>query len=144
MQGKENRSVVIPAPEMTADTPVAEGSETQRALREAQKSAEDPKRGDTQAPVACVTGVPRGPVSVGELARVTPPRNGGRTPPETLHEINQQYLKSRYKFKEGALLKEYLRQRVPNLGETCTLLEVLTWLKEIIRTTSYLMRATHP
>ncbi len=70
---------------------------------------------------------------MGELARVTPPGNGGRTPPETLHEINQQYLESRYKFKEGAPLKEYLRQRVPNLGETCTLLEVLTWLKEIIR-----------
>jgi hypothetical protein len=132
-QGKENLSVVIPGPEKAADTPVTEGSETQRALREAQKSAEDPKREDTQAPVACVTGVPRGPVSVGELVRVTPPGNGGRTPTETLHEINQQYLKSRYKFKEGAPLKEYLRERVPNLGETCTLLEVLTWLKEIIR-----------
>ncbi len=58
---------------------------------------------------------------------------GGRTPPETLEEINQQYLKSRYKFKEGAPLKEYLQQRVPNFGETCTLSEVLTWLKEIIR-----------
>jgi hypothetical protein len=83
--------------------------------------------------VACVTGVPRGPVSVGELPRVTPSGNGGRTPQKTLHEINQQYLRSKYKFKEGAPLKEYLRQRVPNLGETCTLLEVLTWLKEIIR-----------
>jgi hypothetical protein len=70
---------------------------------------------------------------VGELARVAPSGNGGRTPQETLHEINQQYLRSKYKFKEGAPLKEYLRQRVPNLGETCTLLEVLTWLKEIIR-----------
>ncbi len=124
--------MVIPGPEKTAVTTVTEGSETQRALREAQKSAEDPKKEDTQAPVACITGVPRGPVSVGELARVTPSGNGGRTPPETLHEINQQYLRSRHKFKEGAPLKEYLRQRVPNLGETCTLLEVLTWLKEIL------------
>ncbi len=50
-----------------------------------------------------------------------------------LHEINQQYLRLKYTFKEGAPLKEYLRQRVPNLGDTCTLWEVLTWLKEIIR-----------
>ncbi len=132
-QGKENRSVVIPGPGKTTGIPVTEGSETQHALREAQKSAEDPKKEDAQAPVACVTGIPRGPFSLGELARVTPSGNGGRTPQETLHEISQQYLRWRYKFKEGAPLKEYLRQRVPNLGETCTLLEVLTWLKEIIR-----------
>jgi hypothetical protein len=113
-------------------TPVTESSETQRALRETQKNVEDPKKEDAQAPVACITGIPRGSVSVGELARVTPSGNGGRTPQDTLHEINQQYLRSKYKFKEGAPLKEYLRQRVPNLGETCTLLEVLTWLKEII------------
>jgi hypothetical protein len=62
---------------------------------------------------------------------VAPP--GGRTPPETLEEINQQYLQSKYKFKEGAPLKEYLQQRVPNFRGTCTLSEVLTWLKEIIR-----------
>jgi hypothetical protein len=70
---------------------------------------------------------------VGELARVTPSGGGGRTPQETLHEINQQYLKSKYRFKEGAPLKEYLWQRAPNFRETCTLMEVLTWLKEIIR-----------
>jgi hypothetical protein len=64
---------------------------------------------------------------------VTPSGSDGRTPQETLHEINQQYLKSKYKFKEGAPLKECLQQRVPNFRETCTLLEVLTWLKEIIR-----------
>jgi hypothetical protein len=52
---------------------------------------------------------------------------------ETLREINQQYLKSRYKFKEGAPLKEYLRQRAPDFREICTRMEVLTWLKEIIR-----------
>jgi hypothetical protein len=62
---------------------------------------------------------------------VAPP--GGRTPPETLEEINQQYRKSKYKFKEGAPLKGYLQQRIPNFRETCTLAEVLTWLKEIIR-----------
>jgi hypothetical protein len=48
-------------------------------------------------------------------------------------EINQQILNSKYKFKEGAPLKEYLRKRVPNFGEAYTLREVLTMLKEIIR-----------
>jgi hypothetical protein len=132
-QGKENWTVAIPGPGKTTAAPGTEGSKTQHALREAQKGAEDPKKEDAQAPVACLTGVPRGTISVGELAGVTPSGNGGRTPQETLHEINQQYLRSRYKFKEGAPLKEYLRQRVPNIGETCSLLEVLTWLKEIIR-----------
>jgi hypothetical protein len=80
-----------------------------------------------------VTGVPRGPTGAGELARVAPPGSGDRTPSETLQEINQQYLKSKYKFKEGAPLKEYLRQRAPAFREICTLWEVLTWLKEIIR-----------
>jgi hypothetical protein len=50
-----------------------------------------------------------------------------------LYEINQQYLRSKYKFKEGAPLKEYLQQKMPNHGDTYTLWEVLTWLKEIIR-----------
>jgi hypothetical protein len=47
--------------------------------------------------------------------------------------VNQQYLGSKYKFKEGAPLKEYLQQRVASFREPCTLTEVLTWLKEIIR-----------
>jgi hypothetical protein len=47
--------------------------------------------------------------------------------------VNQQYLKSKYKFKEGAPLKEYLQQRVSSFREPCTLVEILTWLKEIIR-----------
>jgi hypothetical protein len=64
---------------------------------------------------------------------VTSSGNDGGSSRGILYEINQQYLRSRYKFKEGAPLKEYLRQRVPNLGETFTLWEVLTWLKEIIR-----------
>ncbi len=68
------------------------------------------------------------------MARVIPLGNGSRTPPGTLEEINQQYLnKSKYKFKEGAPLKGYLQQRIPNFRETCTLADVLTWLKEIIR-----------
>jgi hypothetical protein len=50
-----------------------------------------------------------------------------------MHEISQQILNSKYKFKEGAPLKEYLRQRIPNFRDTCTLREVLTMLKEIIR-----------
>jgi hypothetical protein len=132
-QGKENRSAAASGPERAAATPVTEGGETQRAPGEAQKGAENPKREDAQAPEACVTGVPRGPTSAGELARVAPPRSSDRTPSETLQEINQQYLKSKYKFKEGAPLKEYLWQRAPAFREICTLWEVLTWLKEIIR-----------
>jgi len=93
--------------------------------------------------VACVTGVPRGPVSTGELVRVTPSGNDGGSSRGILYEINQQYLRSKYKFKEGAPLKEYLRQRVPNLGETCTLWEVLTWLKEIIRDNLLFDEKTH-
>jgi hypothetical protein len=61
---------------------------------------------------------------------VAPP--GDRSSLEALEEINQQYLHSKYNFKEGAPLKD-LRQRIPNFRETCTLAEVLTWLKEIIR-----------
>ncbi len=64
--------------------------------------------------------------------RVTPSGSSGGSSRGILYEINQQYLRSKYKFKEGAPLKEYLRQRVPNLGDTCTLWEVLTSLKEII------------
>ena len=89
------------------------------------------RKEETPAPVACVTGVPREPVSGREVAQVTRPR--GRTPPETLEQVNQQYLKSKYKFKEEAPLKEYLQQRVVGFREPCTLVEVLTWLKEIIR-----------
>ncbi len=35
-------------------------------------------------------------------------------------------------FKGGAPLKEYLQQRISSFREPCTLVEVLTWLKEII------------
>ncbi len=56
------------------------------------------------------------------MARVARP--GGRTPPETLEQVNKQYLKSKYKFKEGAPLKEYLQQRIPSFREVCTLAEV--------------------
>jgi hypothetical protein len=37
--------------------------------------------------------------------------------------VNQQYLKSKYKFKEGAPLKEYLQQRVVSFREPCTRLQ---------------------
>ena len=96
-------TAAIPGPEEVTATRGSERGETQQTPERAQ---EDPKKEDAQAPVACVTGVPRGPVSRGELARAAPP--GGRTPPETLEQINQQYLKSKYKFKEGAPLKGYL------------------------------------
>jgi hypothetical protein len=125
-QGKENRAVAMSSTGKATVAPVTEGSETQRALKETQKDAESSKGENTQTPLACVAGVPRGPISTGELVRVTPSGNDGGSSRGILHEINQQYLRSKYKFKERAPLKEYLRQRVPNLGETYTLWEVLT------------------
>jgi hypothetical protein len=122
---------VVPGPEETTVEKKSEGDGAQQAPGGALGGARDPKKEDASAPVACVTGVPRGPANGGEVARIMRP--SGRTPPETLEQVNQQYLKSKYKFKEGAPLKEYLQQRVPNFREPCTLVEVLTWLKEIIR-----------
>jgi hypothetical protein len=58
--------------------------------------------------------------------------------------VNQQYLGSKYKFKEGAPLKEYLRQKVVGFREPCTLTEVLTWLKKIIRDNLLFDEQTHP
>jgi hypothetical protein len=43
-QGKENRTVAMPCPEKTTVALVAEGSETQRALRETQKGVENLKK----------------------------------------------------------------------------------------------------
>ncbi len=123
--------MAIPGPEEVIAAREPEGGETRQTLEGAQGGTKDPKKEDTSTPVACVTGVPREPASGGELARVARP--GGRTPPETLEQVNQQYLESKYKFKEGAPLKEYLQQRIPSFREVCTLAEVLTWLKEIIR-----------
>ena len=120
-----------PGPEETPAERKSEEGGTQQAPGGALEGARGSKKEETSAPVACVAGVPREPASGGEVARITRP--GGRTPPETLEQVNQQYLKSKYKFKEGAPLKEYLQQRVSSFREPCTLVEVLTWLKEIIR-----------
>ncbi len=122
---------MTPGPEETTPEKKPEEGDTQQAPGGAQGGARGPTKEDTLAPVACVTGVPRGPANGGEVARITRP--GGRTPPETLEQVNQQYLKSKYKFKEGAPLKEYLQQRISSFREPCTLVEVLTWLKDIIR-----------
>jgi hypothetical protein len=95
---------------------------TRQAPGGALESARGLEKEEASAPVACVAGVPREPVSGREVARVTRP--GGRTPPETLEQVNQQYLKSKYKFKEGAPLKEFLQQSVASFREPCTLVEV--------------------
>jgi hypothetical protein len=124
-------AVATPGPEETTAEKGSEGGDTRQAPGGAQGGARGPKKEDAPAPVACVTGVPREPPNGGEEARITRP--GGRTPPETLEQVNQQYLKSKYKFKKGAPLKEYLQQRISSFREPCTLVEVLTWLKEIIR-----------
>jgi hypothetical protein len=52
-----------------------------------------------------------------------------------MYEINQQILNSKYtpQTSKPQNLKEYLRQRIPDFRDTCTLREVLTMLKEIIR-----------
>jgi hypothetical protein len=160
--GKENLAVAVPGKQRIAATTGPEGSEAQQASEEAREEvavtpdpeeataegksegggtqqapggalegARGSKKEDTSAPVACMTGVPREPTNGGVVAGITRP--GGMTPPETLEQVNQQYLKSKYKFKEGAPLKEYLQQRAPDFREPCTLVEVLTWLKYIIR-----------
>jgi hypothetical protein len=132
-QGKENRVAAVPSPEEAVTGPAPEGSKPRCVLEEVRKGAEGSKGENTQTPVACVSGVPREPVNAGEVVRITPTGSGSGGPQGILHKINQQYLRSKYKFKEGAPLKEYLRQRVPSLRDTCTLWEVLTRLKEIIR-----------
>jgi hypothetical protein len=90
--------VATPGPKETTAEKESEGGDTRKAPGGAQGGARGPKKEDTPAPVACVTGVPREPASGGEVTRITRP--GGRTPPETLDQVNQQYLKSKYKFKE--------------------------------------------
>jgi hypothetical protein len=132
-QGKENRAAAMPNPEEAAAVPAPGGSEPRCVLGEVKKGVGGSKGENTQMPVACVSGVPREPANAGAVVRVTPTGSGSGGPQGIMHEINQQYLRSKYKFKEGAPLKEYLRQRVPSLGDTCTLWEVLTRLKEIIR-----------
>ncbi len=129
-EAQEGVAVALGPEETTAERK-SEGGDTQQAPGGAQGGARGPKKEDAPAPVACVTGVPREPANGEEVAQITRP--GGRTPPETLEQVNQQYLKSKYKFNEGAPLKEYLQQRISSFREPCTLVEVLTWLKEIIR-----------
>jgi hypothetical protein len=114
--------VAIPGPEKVTAAKGPEGGETRQVPEGAQGGTKDPEKEDASTPVACVTGVPREPAGGRELARVARP--GGRTPPETLEQVNQQYLKSKYKFKERAPLKEYLQQRIPSFREVCTLAEV--------------------
>jgi hypothetical protein len=106
--------VATPGPEETTAEKESEGGDTRQAPGGAQGGARGPKKEDTPAPVACVTGVPREPASGGEVARIT--RARGRTPPETLEQVNQQYLKSKYKFKEGAPLKSTFSRGYPASG----------------------------
>ena len=130
-EGTQVEAAVAPEPGEAAVEGKPDEGGTQQAPGGALGGAWGLKREEAPAPVACVAGVPREPVSGREVARVTRP--SGRTPPETLEQVNQQYLKSKYRFKEGAPLKEYLQSRVTSFREPCTLVEVLTWLKEIIR-----------
>jgi hypothetical protein len=99
----------------------------------ARKDAEGTKEESIQMPVACVSGVLREPARTGTIERMNLTGSGNEGPQGIMHEINQQILRSKHKFKEGAPLKEYLQQKVPSLRDTCTLWEVLTMLKEVIR-----------
>ncbi len=133
---------VTPGPEEASAEGKSEKGSTRQAPGGALEGARGPKKEEAPAPVACVAGVPREPASGGEVARIA--RSGGRTPPDTLEHLNQQYLKSKYKFKKGAPLKDYLQQRVSSFQEPCTLVEVLTWLKEIIRDNLLFDEKTQP
>jgi hypothetical protein len=130
-EGTQAETVAAPEPKEAAAERKPDEAGALQAPGEALGGARGTRKGETPAPVACVAGVPREPASGREVVQATRPR--GRTPPETLEQVNQQYLKSKYKFKEEAPLKEYLQQRVGGFREPCTLVEVLTWLKEIIR-----------
>ena len=110
----------MPSPEGAAVAPVPGDGKPRRALGEAKKGVEGTEEGNTQVPVACVNGMPREPAHTGTVARVDHAGNGSEGLRGIMHEINQQILRSKYKFKEGAPLKEYLQQRVPSLGNTCT------------------------
>jgi hypothetical protein len=89
--------------------------------------------GTPQMPVACVSGVLREIAHAGVVQRVAPAGGGSSGPRSISNEINQQVLHSKYKFRENAPLREYLRQRVPTFREVLTLRKVLTMLKDIIR-----------
>ncbi len=61
--------LAIPGPKEVTATVGPEGGETRQTPEGAQGGTKDPKKEDAPTPVACVTGVPRGP-SVGESWRV--------------------------------------------------------------------------
>ncbi len=131
-QGKENRVVVASSSEGATVASAQGCSKPRSILEEIRKSAEGTEGESSKMPVACVNGVPREPVRTGVVERVNPTGSGGDGPRGVMHEVNQQILNSKYKFKESAPLGEYLCQRIPNFGETYTLREVLTMLREII------------
>ncbi len=81
-EGTRVEVAVAPGPGEAAVEGRPEEGGTQQAPGGALESARGPKKEEASAPVACVAGVPREPVSGREVARVTRP--GGRTPPETL------------------------------------------------------------
>jgi hypothetical protein len=124
-KGKEKRVAVASSSEGATAVSTQGCGKSRPILGGAKGGAEGTEGEDPKMPVACVSGVPREPAHRGVVERVTPAGTSSNGPRSIMNEINQ--------FKESALLKEYLRQRVPNFGEAYTLREVLTMLKEIIR-----------
>ncbi len=99
-QGKENQAATVPSPEEAAAVPAPGGSEPRCVLGEVKKGVGGSKGENTQMPVACVSGVPREPANAGAVVRVTPTGSGSGGPQGIMHEINQHYLRSKYKFKK--------------------------------------------
>ncbi len=96
-------------PEEATAVPM-QGRDKPRPILEGIKGgAESAEGGAPKMPVACISGVPREPAHAGVVERVVPTGSSSSGPRSVMSEINQQILNSRYKFKEGAPLKEYLR-----------------------------------
>jgi hypothetical protein len=132
-KGKENRVGAASGSEEATAVSTQGRDKSHPILEGIKGGAEGTERENPKMPEACVSGVPREPARAGVVERVAPTRSSSSGPRSIMDEVNQQILNSKYKFKEGAPLKEYLRQRVPSFEETHTLREVLTMLKEIIR-----------
>jgi hypothetical protein len=132
MKGKENRADIAPNSGGTVAVPV-QGCARPRSIFKGIKGSTKSAAGVApKMPVACLSGIPRDLAQAGTVQRVAP-TGSGINPRSISNEINQQVLHSKYKFKENAPLKEYLRQRVPAFREVHTLREMLTMLKDIIR-----------
>ncbi len=132
IKGKENREGVAPASEEGGARVVPE-LKRPRSIFEGFRGGSGPNVDAIATTfVAPVSGTPRDLVHAGAVQRGIPTRGGCSGPCTSAGQINHQILYSSYKFKEGAPLKEYLRQI--NISFT----------RSASGTTSCLMRTTQP